>query len=303
MSKHNGKSAEIMSDARLSKLLGRCQKTESIGIISGVLLIAAGVIYVLISRDTLIFSAILLVGLACIFLIARTAQKKKKALIDSRLGGFFASELKKAFGENHVPPTLPIDASFMKTAGLVHAPWETFEASDFYEGEHNGTHFSAANVSLRRTDTAQNVMRDATMHETHVFSGIVVRCAGDFSAFDNAILYDPTPPDEGKGKPEILPTAFDRFSVRYTDGRNADETVKARLCSFAERFEQTVGGTIVGLSVANGDLSVAVHTYHVFANISPSFDARDVEGMRRAFTYSLSLAGKAVDTLASFAEK
>ena len=47
-------------------------------------------------------------GVALFLLVAQPAQKKKKALMKQQLGGFFRTELTKAFGPEPEPATLPL---------------------------------------------------------------------------------------------------------------------------------------------------------------------------------------------------
>ena len=69
---------ERMSDAELSKMLGHYQRTESIGILLGVLLVIAGCISMFIQRDPILVCALAFPGVALFLLVAKPAQKKKK---------------------------------------------------------------------------------------------------------------------------------------------------------------------------------------------------------------------------------
>ena len=70
-----------MSDAELSKKLGSYQKTESIGILLGVLLVIAGCVSMFIQRNVILVCALVFPGVALFLLVAKPAQTKKKALM------------------------------------------------------------------------------------------------------------------------------------------------------------------------------------------------------------------------------
>lgn len=90
--------AECMTDAELSKQLGSYQRTESIGMLLGVLLVIAGCIMMFVYRNIAVICILVFAGVALFLLVAKPAQTKKKALMQQQLGGFFHTELTKAFG-------------------------------------------------------------------------------------------------------------------------------------------------------------------------------------------------------------
>ena len=142
---------ERMTDAELSKQLGSYQRTESIGMLLGVLLVIAGCIMMFVYRNITVICILVFAGVALFLLVAKPAQTKKKALMQQQLGGFFRTELTKAFGPEPEPATLPIDRAYLKTAKLSAVDFTECTVTDFHEGEHKGRRFSAANVELRRT--------------------------------------------------------------------------------------------------------------------------------------------------------
>ena len=145
------KQADRMTDEQLSKQLGRYQATESIGILLGVLLVAAGCITMFIRRDPLLICAMVFPGVALFLLVAKPAQKKKKALLQEQLGGYFRTELTRTFGPEPKVPELPIDWGYLAAARLSTVDFTECTVTDFHEGEHKGLRFSAANVELCRT--------------------------------------------------------------------------------------------------------------------------------------------------------
>lgn len=142
--------AERMTDTELSKKLGSYQRMESIGP-AGVLLVIAGCITMFIQRDVILISALVFPGVALFLLVAKPAQKKKKALMQQQLGGYFRAELIRAFGPEVKTPELPIDWAYLTAAKLSTVSFTECIVTDFHEGEHKGLRFSAANVELRRT--------------------------------------------------------------------------------------------------------------------------------------------------------
>ena len=78
---------ERMTDAELSKKLGGYQRTESISISLGVLLVIAGCISMFIQHDPILVCALAFPGVALFLLVAKPAQTKKKALMQQLLTG------------------------------------------------------------------------------------------------------------------------------------------------------------------------------------------------------------------------
>ena len=170
--------AERMTDAELSKQLGSYQRAESIGMLLGVLLVIAGCIMMFVYRNIAVICILVFSGVALFLLVAKPAQTKKKALMQQQLGGFFRTELTKAFGPEPEPATLPIDRAYLKAAKLSAVAFTECTVTDFHEGEHKGLRFSAANVELRRTvEEKSGPDNDNWMTRTEtLFRGIVVRC-------------------------------------------------------------------------------------------------------------------------------
>ena len=105
-----------MTDTELSKKLGSYQRTESIGILLGIILVITGCIMMFVYRNIIVICILAFSGVALFLLVAQPAQKKKKALMKQQLGGFFRTELTRAFGPEPEPATLPIDWAYLKAA-------------------------------------------------------------------------------------------------------------------------------------------------------------------------------------------
>ena len=290
---------ERMTDAELSKKLGSYQRTESIGILLGVILVIAGCITMFIRRDPLLICALVFPGVALFLLVAKPAQKKKKALMQQQLGGFFRTELTKAFGPEPEPATLPIDWAYMAAAKLSNVPFTECSVTDFHEGEHKGLRFSAANVELRRTvEEKSGPGNENWMTRTEtLFRGIVVRCKDICDPALDITLNDMF---QERKKDDITdPAAFRKhFAAQTADGREADDQVTPQLRELVKKLETTSStAKLCGLILRDGDLALALNTRYVFAGVPEELDLRDIDGIRKWFTASLSGMGNLLELL------
>ena len=288
-----------MTDAELSKKLGSYQKAESIGILLGVLLVIAGCISMFIRRDPLLVSALAFPGVALFLLVAKPAQNKKKALMQQQLGGFFHTELTKAFGPEPEPATLPIDWAYMKAAKLSAVDFTECTITDFHEGEHKGLRFSAANVELRRTvEEKSGPNNDNWMTRTEtLFRGIVVRCKGICDPALDIALSDRF--QERKKDDITTPAAFRKhFAAHTADGREADDHITPQLRDLVQKLEaSSTHARLCGLILRGGDLTLALNTRYVFAGVPEELDLRDIDGIRKWFTASLTGMGNFLDLI------
>ena len=290
---------EKMSDAELSKKLGSYQRTESIGILLGVILVIAACITMFIRRDPLLICAMVFPGVALFLLVAKPAQKKKKALMQQQLGSFFRTELTKAFGPEPEPATLPIDWGYLAAAKLSNDPFTECTLTDFHEGEHKGLRFSAANVELRRTvEEKSGPDNDNWMTRTEtLFHGIVVRCKDICDPALDITLNDMF---QERKKDDITdPAAFRKhFAAHTADGREVDDLVTPQLRELVKKLETTSRTSeLCGLILRDGDLALALNTRYVFAGVPEELDLRDIDGIRKWFTASLTGMGNLLDLL------
>ena len=290
---------ERMTDAELSKKLGSYQRTESIGILLGVILVIAGCVTMFIRRDPLLICALVFPGVALFLLVAKPAQKKKKALMQQQLGGFFRTELTKAFGPEPEPATLPIDWAYMAAAKLSNDPFTECSVTDFHEGEHKGLRFSAANVELRRTvEEKSGPDNDNWMTRTEtLFRGIVVRCK---KICDPALDITLNDMFQERKKDDITdPAAFRKhFAAHTASGQEVDDQVTPQLREMVKKLETTSRTSkLCGLILRDGDLALALNTRYVFAGVPEELDLRDIDGIRKWFTASLTGMGNLLDLL------
>lgn len=290
---------ERMTDAELSKKLGSYQRTESIGMLLGVILVITACISMFIQRDPFFVCALAFPGVALFLLVAQPAQTKKKALMQQQLGNFFRTELTKAFGPEPEPATLPIDRAYLKATKLSAVDFTECTVTDFHEGEYKGLRFSAANVELRRTvEEKSGPDNDNWMTRTEtLFRGIVVRCKDICDPTLDIALNDMF--QERKKDNITDPAAFRRhFAAHTADGREADDQVTPQLRDLVQKLEASSRTSkLCGLILRDGDLTLALNTRYVFAGVPEWLDLRDIDGIRKWFTASLTGMGNLLDLI------
>ena len=281
---------EKLTDAQLSKKLGGYQRTESIGMLLGILCVVSGCILMFVKRDIILICVLVFVGVALFLLVAKPAQTKKKALLQQQLGGYFRAELTRMFGVEPAAPALPIDWAYLKAAKLSAVDFTECTVTDFHEGEHKGLRFSAANVELRRTvEEKSGPDNDNWMTRTEtLFRGIVVRCKDICDPALDIALNDMF---QERKKDDITdPAAFRKYFTAHTaDGREADDQVTPQLRDLVQKLEaSSASAKLCGLVLRGGDLTLALNTRYVFADVPDELDLRDIDGIRKWYTASLT---------------
>ena len=281
---------EKLTDAQLSKKLGSYQKAESIGMLLGILCVVSGCILMFVKRDIILICVLVFVGVALFLLVAKPAQTKKKALLQQQLGGYFRAELTRMFGVEPAAPALPIDRAYLESAKLTAVPWTECSIYAFHEGECAGLRFSAANVELRRTvEEKSGPDNDNWMTRTEtLFRGIVVRCKDICDPALDIALNDMF---RERKKDDITdPAAFRKhFAAHTADGREADDQVTPQLRDLVQKLEaSSASAKLCGLVFRGGDLTLALNTRYVFADVPEELDLRDIDGIRKWYTASLA---------------
>ena len=281
---------EKLTDAQLSKKLGGYQKTESIGMLLGILCVVSGCILMFVKRDIILICVLVFVGVALFLLVAKPAQTKKKALLQQQMGGYFRAELTRVFGIEPATPSLPIDWAYLKAAKLSAVDFTECTVTDFHEGECAGLRFSAANVELRRTvEEKSGPDNDNWMTRTEtLFRGIVVRCKDICDPALDIALNDMF---RERKKDDITdPAAFRKhFAAHTADGREADDQVTPQLRDLVQKLEaSSASAKLCGLVLRDGDLTLALNTRYVFADVPDELDLRDIDGIRKWYTASLT---------------
>ena len=81
-------------------------------------------------------------------------------------------------------------------------------------------------------------------------------------------------------------------------GLLADEMVTPQLCALVRRLEEFANnGKVGGLILRGGELTLALNTGYVFANVPNAIDMRDRDGIRKWFTASLTGMAGLLDIL------
>ena len=281
---------EKLTDAQLSQRLGSYQRTESIGMLLGILCVVSGCILMFVKRDIILICVLVFVGVALFLLVAKPAQTKKKALLQQQMGGYFRAELTRVFGIEPATPSLPIDWAYLEAAKLTAVPWTECSINAFHEGECAGLRFSAANVELRRTvEEKSGPDNDNWMTRTEtLFRGIVVRCKDICDPALDIALNDMF---QERKKDDITdPAAFRKhFAAHTADGREADDQVTPQLRDLVQKLEaSSASAKLCGLVLRGGDLTLALNTRYVFADVPDELDLRDIDGIRKWYTASLT---------------
>ena len=278
-----------MSDAELSKRLGRYQTIERIGTVLGLILIVAGGIIALVQHNLWIFAGLFFAGVIVLVIISFVVNTKKNVLLNLQLGDFFHAELKSAFGPGTAEPTMPINVSYLKGAELIDQCWEGSDISNFFEGEHDATRFSVANVTLNHlVEERSGADNDNWMTKTvTVFNGVILRCADMCDAnLDMSITdrYQESPPNGDVSNPAVF---AERFKVRTSDGREAMALVTPEMRTLCSELERAVYGKLCGLKLKDGEAAIALHTKYQFSNVPPNTDLRNIDGIRKAYIESI----------------
>lgn len=288
-----------MSDAELSRRLGAYQVIERIGTVLGLILIMAGGIIALVQHNLWIFAGLFFAGVIVLVIISFIVNTKKNVLLNLQLGDFFHSELQSAFGPGTAEPTMLISEKYLKDAELIDQCWEGSDITNFFEGEHDTTRFSVANVTLDHlVEERSGPDNDNWMTKTvTVFSGVIIRCADMCDAnLDMSITdrYQESPP---KGDVSVPAVFAERFKVHTSDGREAAALVTPEMRTLCSELEKAVDGKLCGLKLEGGEAAAALHTKYQFANVPPNTDLRNIDGIRKAYVESIETIITLLDIL------
>ncbi len=288
-----------MSDAELSRALGRYQTLERVGQVIGLILVAAGTAVAFIKHDLWLFAGLFFAGVIVMVIVCVVINTKKNALLNLNLGDYFHAELFKALGRPVSVPVMMIDAAYLRSAALVSACWDDCDITNFYEAENNGIRFSTANVVLTNSiEERSGPDNDSWMTKTvTVFRGIVVRCADICDANRDIRILDRYQESPPKGDVSDYSVFAERFRVFTSDGREAAGLVTPELRKLCSELEKAVGGKVCGLALKDGEASLALHTGYQFSNIPPNTDLRDIDGVRRAYVESVGTLKTLLDTI------
>ena len=86
------------------------------------------------------------------------------------------------------------------------------------------------------------------------------------------------------------PAAFRKhFAAHTADGREADDQVTPQLRDLVQKLEaSSTSAKLCGLVLRGGDLTLALNTRYVFADVPDELDLRDIDSIRKWYTASLT---------------
>ena len=261
--KHTGAEAAKMTEAELSKRLGRYQSQSVLGTWVGLIAVIGGVIsYFVVDHPAVraILTAVLFGGIGSAIFIGGGAQKRIKALMKSQMGDFFRTELEKAFGPELHDPALSIDETVMKTMHVMEDEWEECLVEELHQGRQRGVCFSAANVRLDHVYEREHPQDGFETCREMVFKGLVLRCETRISA-----------------------PSFRTDMPQFT------ETL--------QELERRMKGKVQGASWEKNVFSLALETSYEFAEVGSSVDLRDLDAVRNSYTKSLRVMGEILNLL------
>ena len=95
------------------------------------------------------------------------------------------------------------------------------------------------------------------------------------------------------------PAAFRKYFAAHTaDGREVNDLVTPQLRDLVQKLEASSGSAkLCGLILRDGDLTLALNTRYVFAGVPEELDLRDIDGIRKWFTASLTGMGNLLDLI------
>lgn len=292
----NNDSIEKLSDAELSKKLGKYQLTEAVLSLITVLTVVSGIIILFAMRNTAVAGILIFTGVALGVFAVGNVQKYKKNLILRQMGDFFSAELIKNFGAYKELPQMLIDKKFFQTSEIIGNCFNGCSVRNYYCGEHRRICFSAANAEITRIHEERINSEDWMTRTVTVFNGIVIRCKTDADA---AVALTVNERDGEHGGADIADSAvFDaRFDVRSANKYDIPAFITATFREMIKEIEITVGGKVQGAVLQDGIFGVAISSKYLFADIPQNFDARDINGMRKYYLSSLSKMVKILDII------
>lgn len=275
----NHQTTQSMSEAELSRQLGKYQSAAQIWPMLGLVCCLAGVAaFFLISNAAIkaILTGVLFFGgIYGVIFLGGGARKKLQELMQAQFGDFFREELEKAFGAELHSPEMRIDRACVEGFRLANRRWEEYEIADFREGVSKGMHFSAANVVLQHVYQRGNGQEGYETCQDEVFRGILL-CCGTREAAPSPICISMRPQD-AKDAPAALLTQ--------------------KFLHLLEEFERTMGAKIIGLRWEGRVLSLLAETRDGFAAVPEWVDLSDLDALRRGYLFSLQRMAKGLDIL------
>ena len=287
----NSAGAGRLSNAALSEQLRQYQRQARIWLRVGLFGIAGGLIAAAAVQNALLKTALVMAlfggGLCCALLLSGGAQKKLKSLMQEQLGGFFCTELEKAFGPEMHTAEMRIDEPLLKALYVLDRRWEESETENFREGIYHGLHFAAANVRLLHVcEQGGHGQGNLGTSRDMVFKGLVIRCETRVPAA-SAIRANARAEKCACGAVTGGESFGRRFCVTAEHTEAAQALLTPQFIAWLGRFEQELSGTISGFCWEGHVFSLAVETDYGFASVASNVDMSDLDAVRRSYSTSL----------------
>ena len=263
-----------MEEAVLSAKLGHYQQREKLYQMAGLFGIIGGMISFFITEEpwlqTILTGTLFGGGLCCLLFLRDRARKKGKALMEEQLSHDFRQELERRFGSSMETEAMRIDTALMKALPLLQGRWEACATDHFYEGIHDGLHFSAANVRLDHVYTRGNIREGKIPCQDVVFQGIVIR----FQTPCPAPAAIAVPTASGEGTPW-----------------------HSMLQEWMHHMGHIIEGQVQALYWEGDVLSLAIETAYGFASPASHVDRSDLPAVRQSYRRSLQEMGDVLTLL------
>ena len=292
---------KIMSDAELAEALGKIERMHFIGTVLVILSVIAGIAVGVISRDVRFGLAAFFVLIAAGILIGSSTAKKRRTLLHSQLGDFFASEFENSFGKDVIPDGYGISEADIRASEIIDYPFETCEIKNLHGGVFGGKVFSAANATLTHT-FEENPGRDDNMTRTvNVLDGLYMVCETGIKLSSPVILR--VKPSEFGAQYTSLDSRFEVASGVGEDVRRVFTEPLRTLCDeLCGGSSPLLGGgsAIIGMVFTGGRLIIAANTHYAFADVSESRAVMNADEARAYYKESLEHMKKLLERINAY---
>lgn len=287
--------AEKLTDAELSKKLGRYQFIEALLSLLVIAPVIAGII-ALIFRNIAAAGILIFAGIAIGVILVGGIQKRKKAFLQLQMGDFFAEEFEKKFGNETDDASLKIERRLLNEAGLIGCSFEQCDIENYHCGRHRGIEFSAADAVLIHSYDELPGREESMIRTETVFDGVVILCKT--KAPHSARITVNEREGERPAGDIADPAVFDAcFTVNAENKYDIPAYITQAFREMIKDSEKAVGGACCGAALQNGILGIAINTKYVFAGKPRNFDMSDIDGMRKYYVSSLERMGSLLDII------
>ncbi len=282
-----------MTDAEMTEKLKKLERANLVILPLIIIGIAAGIVTWLVSSDIRFGLIVFFVIVAAAILIGRVIDNKKKKLINSHFGEYFAKRKAEVFGEPMHTPEFVIDADSIKKSKLIDTDFNGGSASGLYEGICKNHHFSAANAYLTYSFDERPGSEDSMSRTVTILDGFVLTLETRTKP-DGEVRLRARCTDEKGG----IRTENDEFNSRFFITADS-ETDAFRLLTpnFMELIfglEKLTKGKLAGLRWSGNTITMALNTKYRFGEVPPELYTPDADFVRKTFDASLESMEKII---------